>query len=88
MLFSGEAQERPILTPPVAEALFRIEWLERRAKIANLLTAVTGMRQGEILALRVQDLGPDCLYVCYSWRKKDALKTTKTQRQQGCGNAF
>jgi hypothetical protein len=36
------------------------------------------MRQGEILALRAQDLGPDCLYVRHSWRKKDGLKTTKT----------
>jgi hypothetical protein len=78
MLFSGEAQERPILTPTVAEALFRVDWLDHRAKIANFLAAVTGMRQGEILALRVQDLGPDCLYVHHSWRKKGGLKTTKT----------
>jgi integrase len=78
MLFSGEAKERPILTPTVAEALFRIEWPDQRAKIANLLAAVTGMRQGELLALRAQDLGSDCLYVCHSWRKKDGLKTTKT----------
>jgi integrase len=78
ILFSGEAKERPILTPSAAEALFNANWLDHRAKVANLLAAVTGMRQGEILALRVEDLGEDCLYVRHSWRKKDGLKTTKT----------
>jgi len=77
MLFSGEAPERNILTPTAAEALFKTQWKENRVKLANLLAAVTGMRQGEILALRVQDLGKDCLYVRHSWRKLDGLKTTK-----------
>jgi integrase len=43
-----------------------------------MLAAVTGMRQGEILALRLQDLGPDCLYVRGSWGRVDGLKLPKT----------
>jgi integrase len=65
------------LTPTAAGALFRAQWKDARSKTANLLAAVTGMRQGEILALRIQDLGKDCLYVRHSWRKRDRLKTTK-----------
>jgi integrase len=77
MLFSDDVAERPILTPTAAEALFGMEWKDGRSKTANLLAAVSGMRQGEILALRVQDIGKDCLYVRHSWRKRDRLKTTK-----------
>jgi integrase len=76
MLFSDEAAERQILTPTAA-AVFRVQWKDERAKLANLFAAVTGMRQGEILALRFQDLGPDCLYVQHGWNRIDALKPPK-----------
>jgi integrase len=42
-----------------------------------MVSAVTGMRAGEILALRFQDLGEDCLYVQHSWNRDDGLKTPK-----------
>jgi integrase len=42
-----------------------------------MLAAVTGMRAGEIQALRFQDLGKDCLYVSASWNKLDTMKPTK-----------
>ena len=47
--------------------------------LANMLSMVTGMRAGEIQALRVQDLGKDCLYVRHSWNFMDGLKTTKNK---------
>jgi integrase len=71
LLFSGEEKERNVLSPTAAAAAFRVEWKDERAKLANMLAAVTGMRSGEILALRLQDLGPDCLYVRGSWSKAD-----------------
>jgi integrase len=77
ILFSGEEAERQILTPTAAAAIFRVAWKDERAKLANMLAAVTGMRQGEILALRFQDLGSDCLYVNHSWGNADGLKTPK-----------
>jgi len=80
ILFSGEGKEQHILSPATATAVFRVEWKDDRAKLANMLAAVTGMRQGEILALRLQDLGPDCLYVRSSWGKADGLKLPKNNK--------
>ena len=62
LLFSGAVNERSVLSPAAAAAAFRVIWNDDRAKLANMLAAVTGMRQGEILALRLQDLGPDWVY--------------------------
>ena len=77
ILFSGDEMKREILTPTAAAATFRAAWNDNRAKLANMLSAVTGMRNGEILALRFQDLGNDCLYVQHSWNKADGMKPTK-----------
>ncbi|MDR2608852.1 MAG: site-specific integrase, partial [Treponema sp.] len=76
--FSGKAGERQILTPELAAAVFKVEWKDERARLANMLAMVTGMRAGEIQGLRIQDLGKDCLYVRHSWNRLDGLKTTKT----------
>jgi integrase len=76
--FSGKATERQILTPELAAAIFKVQWKDERARLANMLAMVTGMRAGEIQGLRVQDLGKDCLYIRHSWNRLDGLKTTKT----------
>ena len=76
-MFSGDEKKRVILTPTAAAAVFKVEWNDSRVKLANMLAAVTGMRNGEILALRFQDIGPDCLYVRSSWNKADGLKLPK-----------
>jgi integrase len=75
--FSGETVERQILSPEIARAIFYLEWPDERAKLANMLAAVTGLRAGEIQGLRVQDLGRECLYIRHSWNNRDRLKTTK-----------
>jgi integrase len=80
ILFSGESRERFVLSPTAASAVFRVEWQDERTQLANMLAAVTGMRQGEILALRLQDLGPDCLYVRASWSKTDGFKLPKNNK--------
>jgi integrase len=80
LLFSGEPRERNVLSPTAAAAAFRAEWKDEKAKLANMLAAVTGMRQGEILALRLQDLGSDCLYVRSSWNAVDGLKLPKNNK--------
>jgi integrase len=76
--FSGKAAERQILTPELSAAVFKVQWKDERARLANMLAMVTGMRAGEIQGLRVQDLGKDCLYIRHSWNRLDGLKTTKT----------
>jgi integrase len=66
-----------VLSPTAA---LRVGWQDERAKLANMLAAVTGMRHGEILALRLQDLGPDCLYVRGAWGSVDGLKLPKNNK--------
>jgi integrase len=78
LMYSGEKTKRNILTPSVASAIFRTEWKDERAKLANMLASVTGMRLGEILGLQFQDLGQDCIFVRNSFNDTDGLKCTKT----------
>jgi len=82
IFFSGDELKRKILTPSVVAAMFRLTWENERAKLGNLLAAISGMRCGEIQALRFQDLGPDCLYVSNSWNKEDDIKTTKNNEKR------
>jgi len=45
----------------------------------NLVAALTAMRQGEILALRRENIFPDHLHVEHSWNSKYGLGKTKTK---------
>jgi len=88
LLFSEEEKKRLIFTPSDARELFKIEWSEERAKIANLLASITGMRSGEIMALKMRDIGTDCLYVQNAWNYVDKLKTTKNNQSRKVEIAF
>ena len=77
LMFTGEQRKRNILTPIAAAAVFKVVWKDEMAKLANMIAAVTGMRNGEIIALRFQDIGPDCLYVRSSWNGVDKIKLPK-----------
>ncbi len=77
IFFSGKNAERQILTPELVQAVFSIEWNDKRAKLANMLSMCTGLRAGEIQALQMQDLGQDRLYIKHSWNMQDGLKCTK-----------
>ena len=80
--FSGSSQERQILSPEQAKAIFKVNWMDNRSRLANILAMVTGMRAGEIQGLRVQDLGNECLYVRHSWNFEDGFKTTKNNESR------
>ena len=75
--FSGEATRRDILTKTETEALFRIKWQDRRAYIGCLLAATTGLRSGEIRAIRKEDIGEMILDVSHSWSDFEGLKVPK-----------
>jgi integrase len=75
--FSGKPAKRGILTEKEAEALFNLEWAEKRAYLANKVAATTGMRAGEILALRREDIGEHSLHIRHSFSRLDGLKTPK-----------
>jgi integrase len=82
MLYAGKAKERHILTPELAGAVFSVQWDNAKAKLANMLSMVTGMRHGEIMALQARDIGQDKIYVNHAYNHIDGLKTTKTNESR------
>lgn len=75
---SQKGKTRKILTMEQAAAVFKIDWENDTAKLANAVAMCTGMRQGEIAALRIEDIGVDRIYVNHSWSKYEGLKCCKT----------
>jgi integrase len=75
--YSGKAGKRGVLTVDEAGALFARPWADAAAMAANLLSATTGMRQGEVLAIRGRDIGEGVLNVAHSWSAADGIKTPK-----------
>lgn len=52
-------KKREVLTPEQAALIFSQEWDSPYSKLANLTAMMTGMRAGEIQALRLEDIGKD-----------------------------
>jgi len=80
LMFSGDEAKRYILSPTAVAAAFRAVWKDNRAMLANMIASVTGMRSGEILALRFQGIGKDCLYVRGAWNRADKIKLPKNNK--------
>jgi integrase len=80
--FSGEAKKRGILTPQEAEAVFNAPWKDKRAYTGNLLSITTGLRSGEVLAIRKSDIGDRVLSVRHSWSFIDGLKSPKNGEER------
>lgn len=77
-----KSKTRDILTLEQAAAVFKIPWENDSAKLANMLALYTGMRQGEIAGLQLQDIGVDRIYIRHSWSKYEGLKETKTNESR------
>jgi integrase len=77
MRFSVAPEKRGTLSPLEAQALFVAQWKDKRAYVASLLACTTGLRRGEILALRLEDIEPRILNVRHSWSDYDGLKAPK-----------
>jgi integrase len=75
--YSGRAAKRGVLTVEEAGLLFAKPWVDGAAMAASLLSATTGMRQGECLAIRGADIGEAVLNVAHSWSAVDGLKSPK-----------
>lgn len=69
--------KRKILTMEETRALFNAEWENQTTKLACLIACYTGMRAGEIQALRMQDIGDDRIYIRHSWNQYEGLKCPK-----------
>ncbi len=77
-----KSKSRGILTPEEARVLFLKPWPDIRAYTANMTAAVTGLRQGEILALQRQNVKEGYLEVLRGWNQRTGRlnETTKTGR--------
>ncbi|MDR3283671.1 MAG: tyrosine-type recombinase/integrase [Treponema sp.] len=80
---SGDTKQRGILEREQVEKLFKLEWRDPRSRMVNLIASQTGMRMGEIRALRVCDIQEDRINVEHSWSKADGgLKCTKNREKR------
>lgn len=79
---SNISKERKIIDIETANRLMELEWDNDEAKITNELAMQTGMRAGEIQALKIDDLGEDEIYVRRSWSKYDGLKCCKNGEER------
>jgi integrase len=57
MTFTGDKVSRDILTEEETEALFRADWQDKRAYAATLVSLSTGIRTGEVRAIRRDSIG-------------------------------
>ena len=56
--FSHDGPGRGALTPQEAKKIFSAPWSDTRAYAGNLLAMTSGLRIGEVLALRRADIDP------------------------------
>lgn len=76
--YAAKTKKRGVLSPEEAAAVFRLDWKDERVKLGNLTMATTGLRVGELLALKREDIAEAWLWIRHSYSLKDGLKTTKT----------
>lgn len=77
LMYSNTSKQREILTKEIMQALLQTQWKHSQSKLAFFISVFSGMRSGEIRALRMQDLGNNCFYVSHSYNDIDGLKCTK-----------
>jgi len=78
----GKPKERGILENKDAEKIFKLEWASIRSRMATLIAFHTGMRLGEIRALRVSNIHENRISVTHSWSRKNRLKCTKNKESR------
>jgi integrase len=77
--FTGKVQQCGILTMNEAAELFKTPWkpTDLRSYTASYLAALTGLRIGEVIAVRKNDIQDNILMVDHSWSPVDGLKCPK-----------
>ena len=86
--FAGRGRDRGTFTIEEIRTLFGPDSLEtvwnghQLHRVVNELAAATGLRQGEILALRDEDIHEDHIHVSHSYHWKYGLSPTKTRQER------
>ncbi|MCF7953879.1 MAG: site-specific integrase [Spirochaetales bacterium] len=81
-MLPNKQKDRGILTIEEVKSFFSQEWNDPRYYAINLIAATTGMRMGEIRALKRKVVHNDYLEISVSWEKGYGLKGTKTGRSR------
>ena len=76
--------EKDIFQPDEMRALFSVDWPDFRFQVGNLLAATTGMRAGEVAALREKAVFPEYINVIESYDPKYGLHMPKTGKNSDC----
>ena len=74
---ANDTKPRQIITREQFRALMLAEWANPRQKLAFFVSALSGMRAGEVLALRREDLEENKILVRHSFNRADGLKAPK-----------
>jgi integrase len=80
--YTGKGKKRGVLSPQETEDLFKLDWKDKRSMLINLVAMTTGLRIGEILALKGENVGEKYLTVENSFSAIDGLKSTKTEEDR------
>jgi len=78
----GKSKERGVLEKKETDKLFKIEWSNSKSRMAALIAYHTGMRLGEVRALRVCDIHDKHISVMHSWSHKNVMKCTKNKESR------
>jgi integrase len=81
--FKVETKEKGVFTREELTQLFNEPeqskiWAIPQHYLLNCIAATTGLRLGEILALRPENINNNCINVNNSWNRIEGLKSTKT----------
>jgi integrase len=77
---NGDFEERGILNRDQVDALFKLQWRDKRAFLICKIASQAAARIGEIRALRVCDIFEDRINIQHSWSDDDGgLKCTKNR---------
>lgn len=80
--FAERYARREILSPEQMAAILSVEWESPQARLGTVLSAVTGMRVGEIRGLQLGDLGDGVIYLRHSWSDSEGLKCPKNGEER------
>ena len=75
---------RDAFTDKEIKAIFSVEWGSPLARLACLLAACTGMRIGEVRALRPMDIVDGAVLIRHSATEDGKLKSTKSGKSRIC----
>ena len=83
-LYVSSVSTRQAFTEEEIRRLFSVPWLSPLARLACLLSACTGMRLGEVRALRGADIQEGAVIISHSIAGDGNLKSTKSGRVRIC----